>query len=171
MNQRLILRPARPEDAELAAVLLFSAYNHSQSTYPPSNLIIPGFQMAIRSHFSEPGNRFSYEYTLVVDISGIVAGLILNFGGRDEDRLNAALDWPLAREAQDDEWYIDALSVFSNWGGQGLGTRLVQMAEEQALQSGYTKIALSVAHENTQALALYQRLGYLMQQYGRAIQI
>jgi len=72
--------------------------------------------------------------------------------GRDEARLNAAVGSWLEREAQDDEWYVDALAVFSNWGRKGIGTRLLQSAERQACQHHYPKIALHVAQGNTQAL-------------------
>src|SRR6266852_9327725 len=72
--------------------------------------------------------------------------------GRDEARLNAAVGSWLEREAQDDEWYVDALAVFSNWGRKGIGTRLLQSAEQQARQHHYPKIALHVAQGNTQAL-------------------
>ena len=54
--------------------------------------------------------------------------------GREEARLNAAVGSWLEREAQDDEWYVDALAVFSNWGRKGIGTRLLQSAEQQARQ-------------------------------------
>src|SRR6266704_2449883 len=62
--------------------------------------------------------------------------------GREEARLNAAVGSWLEREAQDDEWYVDALAVFSNWGRKGIGTRLLQSAEQQARQHHYPKIAL-----------------------------
>src|SRR5262249_16217921 len=36
---------------------------------------------------------------------------------------NAAISWPLEREAKVDEWYVDALAVFTDWGSQGIGMR------------------------------------------------
>ena len=84
--------------------------------------------------------------------------------GREEERLNAAIGWQLEREAQEDEWYVDALAVFASWGHKGIGTRLLQAAEQQARQHGYSKIALNVARENEQALSLYQRLQYVVTQ-------
>ena len=53
---------------------------------------------------------------------------------------------------------MDALAVFTNWGRKGIGTRLLQAAEQQARQYGYAKVALNVAVENEQALSLYKRL-------------
>jgi ribosomal protein S18 acetylase RimI-like enzyme len=93
-----------------------------------------------------------------------VVGLVLSFGGRDEARLNAAVGSWLEQEAQGDEWYVDALAVFSNWGRQGIGTSLLQGAERQARQHHYPKIALHVAEGNKQASDLYAHLHYVATQ-------
>jgi len=93
-----------------------------------------------------------------------VVGLVLSFGGRDEARLNATVGSWLERESQDDEWYVDALAVFKNWGRKGIGTRLLQTAEQQARQHHYPKIALHVAQGNKQALDLYAHLHYVVTQ-------
>jgi ribosomal protein S18 acetylase RimI-like enzyme len=93
-----------------------------------------------------------------------VVGLILSFGGRDEVRLNTNVGNWLEREAEDDEWYVDALAVLKNWGHKGIGTRLLQQAEWQARQHHYQKIALHVAQENTEALNLYTHLQYIVTQ-------
>ena len=91
-------------------------------------------------------------------------GLVLSFGGRDEARLNAAVGSWLEREAEDDEWYVDALAVFRNWGRKGIGACLLQSAERQARQHHYPKIALHVAQGNKEALDLYARLHYVVTQ-------
>jgi ribosomal protein S18 acetylase RimI-like enzyme len=116
----------------------------------------------VRHFFREVRNRFSYQVIQVAEQRGEVVGLVLSFGGREEARLNAAIGWPLEREAQEDEWYSDALAVFTDWGRQGIGTRLLQATEKQARQHDYAKIALNVARENEQALSLYQRLQYVV---------
>jgi ribosomal protein S18 acetylase RimI-like enzyme len=93
-----------------------------------------------------------------------VVGLILSFAGRDEIQLNAVTGRWLEREAQDDEWYVDALAVFSNWGHKGIGTSLLHAAEQQAHQHHYAKIALNVAQDNKEALDLYTHLHYVVTQ-------
>lgn len=160
MNETIELRPAQPDDAAPASILLHSAYRHAQTNYPPQDEPENRFIGYLQQFFREKGNRFSYQYIQVAEQSTNVVGLILSFAGRDEKQLNAAIGWQLEREAEDDEWYVDALAVFTNWGRQGIGTRLMQVAEQQARQQHYGKIALNVARENTAALALYQRLHY-----------
>jgi len=164
MNDDLTLRVAQPGDADRAAVLLYSAYLHRQVNYPMREDGENRFLERLRHYFRQEGNRCSYQNIQIAQLRCEVVGLVLSFGGREEERLNAAIGWQLEREAEEDEWYVDALAVFTNWGRQGIGTRLLQAAEQQARRHGYAKIALNVARENEQALSLYQRLHYVVTQ-------
>ena len=155
MRESIQIRPAQPVDAEVAAVLLYSAYTHTHVTSPLPEEHESGFIERLQHFFRLDGNRFSYQYIQVAEQSSEVVGLVLSFGGRDEPRLNAAAGSWLEREAEDDEWYVDALAVLKNWGRKGIGTRLMQTAERQARQHHYPKIALHVAQGNKQALDLY----------------
>ena len=164
MNEEITLRPARPNDAERASALLYSAYTHTQVIYPLHEEAAHGFSERLQHFFREEGNRFSFQCIQVAEQRSEVVGLVLSFGGREEKRLNAASGWQLECEANDDEWYVDALAVFTNWGRQGIGTCLLHAAEQQARQQHYRKIALNVAQENAQAMSLYQRLCYVITQ-------
>jgi ribosomal protein S18 acetylase RimI-like enzyme len=158
------IRPAQPADAEVAAVLLSSAYTHTHVSYPLRETHARGFIERLEHFFRQDGNRFSYQNIQLAEQSSEVVGLVLSFGGRDEARLNAAVGSWLEREAQDDEWYVDALAVLQNWSHKGIGTRLLQTAERQARQHHYPKIALQVAQGNKEALDLYAHLHYVVTQ-------
>ena len=162
MKDDITLRPAQPDDAGRASILLYSAYIHRQVNYPLHEEGENRFIERLQHYFRQDGNRFSYQSIQVAEQRSEVVGLVLSFGGREEERLNAAFGWQLEREAEEDEWYVDALAVFTNWGHKGIGTRLLQAAEQQARQHRYPKIALNVAQENQQALSLYQRLQYVV---------
>lgn len=149
------IRPARPGDAEVAAVLLYSAYTHSQVTYPLSEDDEPTWIERLERYFRQDGNRFSYQNTWVAVHDAEIVGLVLSFGGRDEPRLNAAVGPWLTREAAEDEWYIDALAVLKPWSRRGIGARLLGVAEAEARRHAYATIALNVANENTPAITLY----------------
>lgn len=164
MNEDIKLRPAQPNDAERASVLLHSAYTHTQVSYPQREEAENWFIERLQHFFREDGNRFSYQFIQVAEQRSEVVGLVLSFGGREEERLNAATGWQLEREAHDDEWYVDALAVFIDWGRKGIGTSLLQYAEQQAHQQSYPQIALNVAQDNKQALSLYQHLHYVITQ-------
>jgi ribosomal protein S18 acetylase RimI-like enzyme len=162
MRNSIQIRPAQPADADVAAVLLYSAYTHTQVTYPLQDETASGFIERLQQFFRQDGNRFSYQYIQVAEQDAAVVGLVLSFGGRDEPRLNAAAGSWLEREAQDDEWYIDALAVLKDWEHQGIGTRLLQTAEQQARQHHYQKVALRVAPDNKPALDLYTHQHYVV---------
>jgi ribosomal protein S18 acetylase RimI-like enzyme len=158
------IRPAQPADAEVAAVLLYSAYTHTHVIYPLPEAHESGWIEHLERYFRGVGNRFSYQNTWLAEHNSGVVGLVLSFGGRDEPRLNSAIGGWLTREARDDEWYADALAVFKHWGHKGIGTRLLHTAEQQARQHRYLKIALNVAQDNEEALKLYTHLGYVVTQ-------
>jgi ribosomal protein S18 acetylase RimI-like enzyme len=157
----ITIRPALPSDAEVAALLLYSAYTHSQLVYPPQIVRDGETIERLRRSFRLEGTRFSYENTQIADSYAGAIGAILNFGGKDEVFLNTAVGNWLEREARDDEWYVDAVAVLEGWGHMGIGTRLMQVAEQHARERHYPKIALHVALENKQAISLYVRLGYV----------
>src|ERR1700694_5659232 len=106
MNEYITLRAARPDDADVASVLLYSAYNHRQATYSLPEEHENRFIERLQHFFREDGNRCSYQYTQVAEQSSTVVGLVLSFGGRDEGRLNAAIGWQIEREAEDEEWNV-----------------------------------------------------------------
>jgi ribosomal protein S18 acetylase RimI-like enzyme len=163
MHDSTPIRPARPGDAEVAAVLLYAAYTHTRASYPPPEARqSASFIERLGRFVRRDGNRFSHENIRVAAQGSEVVGLVLGFGGRDEARLNAAVGGRLEREAQDDEWYVDALAVLATWGRRGIGTRLMHAAERQARQRHYPRVALNVAVGNEEAEGLYVHLGYVV---------
>lgn len=164
MRDSIQIRPAQPADAEVGAVLLYSAYTHTYVTYPLQVEHENEWIERLQHLFRQDDNRFSYQNIQAAVHNSEVVGLVLSFGGRDEAQLNAAIGSWLEREAADDEWYIDALAVLKNWGRKGIGTLLLQRAEQQARQHHYPKIALHVAQGNKPALDLYARLQYVVTQ-------
>src|SRR6266704_1583486 len=126
MPDSIQIRSAQPVDAEIATVLLYAAYTHTHVTYPLREEHESGLIERLEHFFRRDGNRFTYQNIQVAEQSSEVVGLVLSFGGREEARLNAAVGSWLEREAQDDEWYVDALAVFRNWGRKGIGACLLQ---------------------------------------------
>ncbi|MCL4560383.1 MAG: GNAT family N-acetyltransferase [Chloroflexi bacterium] len=56
--------------------------------------------------------------------------------------------------------YIYAVRVRPEYRSQGVGTRLLNAAEDDLRRRGYTRVTLNVARENVRAEALYVRLGF-----------
>jgi ribosomal protein S18 acetylase RimI-like enzyme len=160
MRDAIQIRPARPADVEVAGALLYSAYTHTPVTLPLPESAGGGWVEHLKDYFGREGNRFSYQFTQVADGHAQVVGLVLSFGGREEARLNAAVGPWLEHEAEDDEWYVDALAVLQDWSRRGIGARLLAAAEQQARQHGYLRVTLHVAQGNEPALAFYAHEGY-----------
>ena len=66
----------------------------------------------------------------------------------------------LADEPKTDEFFVDSLAVAPSCRGMGVGTSLMQKAEEHAHALGKRTMSLGVIAENEGAIRLYERLGY-----------
>ncbi|MDA1054591.1 MAG: GNAT family N-acetyltransferase [Planctomycetota bacterium] len=55
---------------------------------------------------------------------------------------------------------IHDLAVHRDFRGQGIGTRLLDAAEQEAIRLGCCKLTLEVQQENTKARRLYERVGF-----------
>jgi ribosomal protein S18 acetylase RimI-like enzyme len=56
--------------------------------------------------------------------------------------------------------YIYALRVRSEWRNHGLGSRLVQAAEDELRARGFQTAVIAAGKDNPDARRLYERLGY-----------
>lgn len=166
----MIIRPGRKDDARSAAILIRRALEPLTSSWTGTNAEEEALK-GLEDTFRQEENRMSHQNASVAEWDEQVVGLISSFGGREEERLNRGLEAHLAqvrqgfsgriaREATDDEWYIDVLAVDPHWEGKGIGRALIQVAEEKAVAQHYPRIALSVAKENEPAIRLYQHLHY-----------
>jgi RimJ/RimL family protein N-acetyltransferase len=52
------------------------------------------------------------------------------------------------------------IGILKRFGGQGVGTRLMQEAESWARRHGVRRLYLTLVAENTAAVALYRKMGY-----------
>ena len=66
-----------------------------------------------------------------------------------------------AKEAQDDEYYLDSLAVMEEYRGQGIATALIRRFEAEARVQGNDKVALLAEESNEPAFRLYRKLGYV----------
>ncbi len=74
MTDDLLIKSARPEDADRAAVLLYSASTHRPLPEDGESWFVERLEHCFR----EAGNRFSYQNIQVAEQYGEVVGLVLS---------------------------------------------------------------------------------------------
>lgn len=97
--------------------------------------------------------------------NGAVAGLTGYGIGSEPEEIGD--DFPaLFRPLQElenkalESWYVNVLACYPENRGQGLGSKLLDVADEIARNAGYKKMSVIVADENVGARCLYELKGY-----------
>lgn len=63
-------------------------------------------------------------------------------------------------EGNEDEYHISMLATMPSARGKGVGQQLINVAEQKAKASGFSKLSLTVVKDNKAALKLYQKMGF-----------
>ena len=79
-----------------------------------------------------------------------------SYGETDVDPVLA----PYSKLEQPNSYYIAGMSVFPEYRGNGIGTKLLEIAEQQAESLGLNQLSLIVFEQNEGAKRLYERHGY-----------
>mgnify|MGYP003397396362 FL=1 len=170
MEMKYIIRQAKKENSFDIAPLIFEAIGNI--AYRITGETIEQNMLAkLQKLVEDEHNRHSYLNTFVaLDEGANVLGIIVLYDGKKGAELDRALENTIYNEtgqkisidieAYDDEYYIDTVCVNTKARGLGIGTALLKFAEQQAITLGYSKLALNVEVEKTQARALYKRIGF-----------
>ena len=83
-----------------------------------------------------------------------------------ESQVHVAVDGPrvagvIVLQITDEGFYVDNVAVRPTARGQGVGRRLLDLAESEARRQGYPSIYLSTHALMTENRALYSRIGYV----------
>jgi uncharacterized protein (DUF952 family)/ribosomal protein S18 acetylase RimI-like enzyme len=176
----ITIRPARPEDASLAAELIHLSMGSDADWFfgqERGHLT----DEVISALYLRPGNRFGYNLVKIAEIDGQPAGLLLAYPASASFRLNLTTGWHLLgifglggvvrmirrisrygllTEARGGEFYVSNIAVVPTFQGRGIGSRLLVHADEMARVAHLRKGSLVVAMENETARRLYERHGY-----------
>jgi ribosomal protein S18 acetylase RimI-like enzyme len=181
----LVVRPALPQDP--AAALLFESAKPYYTAYAGNE------ERALRllQHvYARRGHAASYEFCRVAVIDERIAGVVAGFPVTHADRLSQKFvsmtlrrlpPWRLPgtfkhlRAAGNvsphpplDAFYVDALAVDAAFRRRGVARALLNVAEQQALDAGFTRIALDTGLTNHGARALYDSYGFREREIRRA---
>ncbi len=161
------LRAATPDDARELAKLIDIAgegiptWLWAQSTRAGQTPLDVGVARAERTT-----GGFSYSNALVAHDTRGVLGMVLSYAitealEEDVEGLAAPIAPFVELEADSvGSWYVNALAVFPQHRGKGLGARMMQAAERSASDAGQKQMTIQVFEQNLGAVRLYRLLGY-----------
>ncbi len=172
-----VIRPARRdfEDGEQFA-RYFDVAAHGLMRW----MIGKRFVTVIGKAFLEPGHDLSHEHVWFAESDGVIAGMVSGYSAEDHQRSKAgpmfraagvrairvAGAWTLARplfafmdRVPEGDWYLQGVAVDEAFRGEGIGSLLLDHAEEVAATAGAHRLALDVDVENDAARSLYERRG------------
>lgn len=163
------IRQAAPSDAAIAVPLIIDAIGNiaEQMTGETEPKAV---EQELIGLFKREDNRHTYLNTVVAQIGGGIAGVMVLYSGKQAIALDSNLvQWLRSKtseqidippEAHSDEFYIDTVCVHPDFRGQGMGTLLLEHAEKIAQEAGFDKLTLNVEEEKEAAIRLYERIGY-----------
>ncbi len=110
---------------------------------------------------------FSYRHTTVALVGDEIAACLIGYLLDDPYDLTGLDDMPepfrpLVRlEAKaPGTWYVNVIATFPEYRGQGLGARLLEVADDRTREAGASASSIIVGSWNTGAVRLYARCGY-----------
>jgi ribosomal protein S18 acetylase RimI-like enzyme len=167
MKRNRTFRPATVDDAGLLAELINDA-GEGLPLYLWSQMVEPGeaaWDVGRRRAAREEGS-FSYRNATIIEHDGQCAGCLIGYEIPDNPEPipddMPAMFVPLQglENLAPGTWYINVLAVRPQFRNQGLGTRLLALAEEMARAHGKRGMSVIVSDANLGAHRLYERLGY-----------
>ncbi len=129
------IRRAVPDDASSIAPVIYSAFTEYETSYTPQ-----AFQ-ATTPTAEQIRNRMNEGPVWVAVDQGTVVGTVSAVPKRTS-------------------LYIRSMAIVSAARGRGIGRKLLEHAEEYALDNGFKGLVLSTTPFLTQAIQLYKRYGF-----------
>ena len=110
---------------------------------------------------------FSYRHAVVAEADGQVAGALIGYPqAAAPEPIDYATMPPIFVPLQELEnlapntWYVNVLAVYPRFRRQGLGGKLMAVAEDEAVKQGKPGLSVIVSDANIGAKQLYLGFGY-----------
>ena len=160
----LTIRPAyKSECREIAS--LYRISSDGVAEYIWTNMAGPGEDVLDvgQRRYEREDSVFSYRNCSMVDKDGETAGMIVAFpmevDGQYVETDPVLVPYSMLEEA--DSYYICGMALYPDFRGCGIGSMLLQNAEERTRELGLQKLSLIVFERNEGAKRLYERKGYI----------
>lgn len=169
MPNKLSFRSPTQADASDLAILFDSASRRLVSWYW-SSLANPGqswLELGRDRILNLPDRTSHYSKWHLATSDGGTVGAFFGFSKADSHEPVDLSEEPAAfRPLSELEmvasgcWLLQAIAIFSEFRGQGLGTALVARACDAARSAGHSRIVLQVESINVEATGLYKKCGF-----------
>lgn len=107
---------------------------------------------------------FSYKNCVVVTHDEKIIGMLVTFPMEIEPVANELEEDPVlvpySKLEEANSYYICGMALVPEYRNQGIGRKLVTLAEDTAREMSYEKLSLIVFEQNEGALRLYERDGF-----------
>jgi len=155
-------RAAKKEDCRTIAEL-YSISSDGVADYIWSKLAEDGENILDvgQRRYEQEESVFSYKNCIIAERDKKIAGMLVAFpmkcdGKIAEDPVLA----PYSKLEADNSFYICGVALKPEYRGQGIGTQLIKLAEQQARMRKFHTLSLVVFEQNERAIKLYKALGY-----------
>ncbi|WP_461519135.1 GNAT family N-acetyltransferase [Porticoccus sp.] len=155
-------RAAKKEDCRTIAEL-YSISSDGVADYIWSMLAEDGENILDvgQRRYEQEESVFSYKNCIIAERDKKIAGMLVAFpvkcdGKIAEDPVLA----PYSKLEADNSFYICGVALKPEYRGQGIGTQLIKLAEQQARMRKFHTLSLVVFEQNERAIKLYKALGY-----------
>lgn len=176
MNNNII-RKGRVDDAEdFARLFILSCPALSVSLFGTNA------REVIKRIFLRPKNLFSLEHSCFAEVDGRITGMVLGYNWehtkaewlRTYVLLFKYMKWSFLPRAvyllksykewniKENEYYVCSFAVYPEFRGRGSGTKLLLGIEQEARKTS-GKAVLDVDVDNSRAIKLYERFGYVIE--------
>lgn len=173
MNENILLRDARVEDApQVARMVMMAMTDECCKYFCGPNHTLDDFHRLMTSLVERTDTQYSHLNTVCAEdkMTGMVCGVCITYDGGKLALLrqpfwDAALtEWGMdhsnmSNETQSGELYLDSLAVLPDYRGQGIAKALLRRAKEKAARMNLP-LGLLVDCGNPKAEALYFSVGF-----------
>lgn len=164
----IMIRQATPDDADSLAQLINFAGEGMPLNYWES-MTEEGetpWDVGRRRALREEGG-FSYLNATIAELDGEAAACLIGYAipsepeAIDYDKMSAvAVPLQELENLAPGSWYVNVLAAYPEHRGKGLGTRLLEVAQEKAQQAKSKSLSIIVSDANEGARRLYECCGY-----------
>ena len=168
-NMTVNIRNARVEDIPHMAYVAIQAFGgYAEVMYEGA---IPGrtAQQIVEHRLSRGATTSSISNSRIAEDNGTVLGGLhafpMDLSENDPQDLLIPEDRypvfaPFEHLHANGSYYINAVAVYPQFRGQGVGTELMEKAEAEAVAMSFDYASLHVFAENANAVQLYEKIGY-----------